>query len=238
LSLPIDLLYRFAVTHTIVLGRQHLERLPPQVMFAGTHHGYPDLPLLRHALIGRFGWQLGRRLMPATAAGNFAAGRWLAGGLQPHTWYGILALGTYPLRQLSEREASLRGLVHAAMAGNVIAIFPQGTHASLERERAGDPSVRFRAGVAHLAEALGAAVVPFGLAGTDAMIPPDIEKFDGPVVAGVPLSLARGALAINFGSPLTLRAGESPDEFTARLQDVCYSLTREAEQALAAQAQP
>jgi hypothetical protein len=93
--------------------------------------------------------------------------------------------------------------------------------------------VRFRPGVAHLADALDAAVVPFGLAGTEQLIPPDVQAFDGPVIAGIPVALHRGPLAIAFGAPLTLAPGEAPQAFAARLQTVCYALARQAEAAIA-----
>jgi 1-acyl-sn-glycerol-3-phosphate acyltransferase len=143
----------------------------------------------------------------------------------------MLAFGIYPLRQYGERDASLRGLAKLAAAGNAVLIFPQGTHAMPEEERAGDPRVRFRAGVAHLAAALDAVVVPFGLAGPEKMIPPVVDEFHGPVIAGIPVSLRRGPLAIAFGAPLTLTPGESPRAFAGRLQEVSYALSRLAEQA-------
>ncbi|HLH22147.1 MAG TPA: 1-acyl-sn-glycerol-3-phosphate acyltransferase, partial [Chloroflexota bacterium] len=139
----------------------------------------------------------------------------------------------YPLQQHGEREASLRGLARLAAEGNAILIFPQGRHATLAQERADDPAVRFKPGVAHLAAALDAAVVPFGLAGTEQVIPPDLDHFNGPVIAGIPVALRRGPLAIAFGVPLTLQPGESPHAFAARLQAVCYALTRQAEAAIA-----
>ena len=127
----------------------------------------------------------------------------------------------------------MRGLVRLAQAGNAVLIFPQGTHSRLEQEHADDPTVRFRPGVAHLAAALDAAVVPFGLAGTERVMPPFLEEYRGPVIAGVPVSLKRRPLAIAFGQPLTLEPGEEPHAFAARLQHVCYALARQAEQALA-----
>ncbi|MGN6673931.1 MAG: hypothetical protein ACTHMA_11555, partial [Thermomicrobiales bacterium] len=50
LSLPLDLLYRAAVTRTIVLGGEQLADLPERVIFAGTHHSFADVPLLRRGL--------------------------------------------------------------------------------------------------------------------------------------------------------------------------------------------
>jgi long-chain acyl-CoA synthetase len=226
LSLPIDLLYRYAVTRTIVRGGEHLRRLPPRVIFAGTHHSFADMPLVRRALAQAGGRRLVRRLVIAAGGEGFGAA-----GLFGR--YGTLAFGLYPLQQHGEREASLRGLARLASAGNAVLIFPQGVHADPAQERANDPAVRFRPGAAHLAAALDAAVMPFGLAGTERMIPPTLVGFEGRVIGGIPVSLRRGPLAIAFGAPLTLEPHESPPAFAARLQDVCYALTRQAEQALA-----
>jgi 1-acyl-sn-glycerol-3-phosphate acyltransferase len=226
LSLPVDLVYRYGVTRTVVLGREHLRSLPPRVIVAGTHHGFADVPLVRYGLAHSPARRVLGRLLVATGAMGFATSG-LYGKL------GILAFGLYPLHQFGEREASLRRLARLADMGNSVLIFPQGTHARPEQERADDPAVGFRPGVAHLVAALDAAVVPFGLAGTERLIPPFVEQFHGRVVAGIPVSLRRGPLAIAFGPPLTLAPGETPHAFAARLQAVCYALTRQAEQALA-----
>ena len=228
LSLPVDLLYRLSVTKTIVLGEEHLANLPERVIFAGTHHSFADMPLVRDALWHSPARRLVRRLVIAAGAGGF-------GRLHLHHWWSILAFGLYPLHQHGDRDTSLRGLVRLGQAGNAILIFPQGVHARPEQERAGDPAVRFRPGVALLAEALDAAVVPFGLAGTELMIPATTEGFEGLVIGGVPARIRRGPLAIAFGAPLRLEPGESPEAFAARLQAVCYPLTRQAEAAIAAE---
>jgi len=99
-------------------------------------------------------------------------------------------------------------------------------------ERAGHPGASFHTGVAHLALALNTAVVPFGLAGTENVMPPDPSAFGGRLIAGVPVSIHRGPLAIAFGERQRMRPDESPESFTARVQEVCYSLTRQAEHAL------
>src|SRR5262249_38646151 len=150
---------------------------------------------------------LAGRLVIAVAAANLYRTRFrLYAGLGPSSWYGVLAFGLYPLRQSGD-EASLRGLARLASDGNPVLIFPQGTHSRPADELAGAPAVRFRAGVAHLAAALDAAVVPFGLAGTEAMIPAFADQVQGRTFAGVPLLVRRSPLAIVFGSPLTLRPG-------------------------------
>ena len=225
LSLPFDLLYRLAVTRTIVLGGEHLAHLPPRVVLAGTHHSFADVPLVRNGLVQTPARRLVGGLVIAAGAGG-------EGWRSPWAKYGVLAFGLYPLERTREREASLRRLVQLAQAGNTILIFPQGTHARPEQERVDDPSVRFRPGITHLAAAIEAAVVPFGLAGTEAVMPAFLEDFHGPVIAGIPVALTRAPLAIAFGAPLTLESGEEPHAFAARLQAVCYDLTRQAERAL------
>jgi long-chain acyl-CoA synthetase len=226
LALPVDLLYRFGVTETVVLGGEHLAHLPPRVILAGTHHGFADMPLVRHALGRTPARGLARRLVVATAGGG-------VGWHSLTARYAVLAFGLHPLEQERAQDVSLRKLVRLARAGNAILIFPQGTHARVAQERAEDPAVRFRAGVAHLAAALEAVVVPFGVAGTEVVMPAFVDGFRGPVVAGVPLRITRTKLAIVFGAPLRLEPGEEPHAFAARLQQAAYALTRRAEQARA-----
>jgi 1-acyl-sn-glycerol-3-phosphate acyltransferase len=194
-------------------------------VLAGTHHSFPDMPLVRHALELTPGRCSASRLLVATAAGGAWRSLW--------SRYAVLAFGLYPLQREHDRESSLRTLVRLAQAGNDLLIFPQGTHARPGEERAGDTRVHFRAGVAHIAAALRCPVVPFRVAGTERMMPPFPEEFRGPVIAGVPVAFKRGPLAIAFGQPLVLGPDEEPAAFASRLQAICYDLTRAAEQALA-----
>ena len=226
LSWPVEVLYSLSVTRTIVLGGDHLDGLPPRVILAGTHHGFPDLLLVRHGLARTPARRLAGRLVVAAGAwGMGAAGLWAR--------YAIPAFGLYPLRQYSDRDVSLRGLARLAAAGNPVLIFPQGTHATLEEERLDAPRARFKPGVGHLARALDATVVPFGLAGTEKLMPPRKEGFTGRVIAGeIPVSIRRGPLAIAFGAPVNLEESESIPAFAQRLQEVCYALTRQAEAAV------
>ncbi len=225
LSLPFDLLYRASVTETVVLGGEQLRRLPKGVIFAGTHHSFTDLPLVRASLRRTPARRLAGRLVVATGAGAFQA----AG---PLARFGVLAFGLYPLRQRGEQDASLRGLAKLAGKGNALLIFPQGAHVDPASERAGDPRASFRTGAAHLALALEAPVVPFGLAGTERILPPHADEFKGPKIAGIPVAIHRGPLAIAFGAPLRPEPGETPAAFTARLQTASFALARQAEAAL------
>jgi len=226
LDLPFDLLYRVAVTRTVVLGGEHLSRLPPLVIFAGTHHGFVDVPLVQRALAQTPARRYARRLVVTAAAGGVGfAEAWSAA-------VGILCFGLYPLERGERREASLAGLRRLMARGNAALIFPQGAHASPEQERADDPAVRFRPGLGHLALNLGAAVVPFGLAGTERIIPPDAAAFKGLKIAGIPVSIRRGPLACAFGAPLLPEPGETPRALAARVQAASYALTRRAEAAI------
>jgi hypothetical protein len=84
--------------------------------------------------------------------------------------------------------------------------------------------------VAHLAAQLDAAVVPFGLAGTERVMREDVKPWF--TVGDTPIRIQKGELAIAFGTPLTRAPGESPAAFTQRIQDICFGLTRDAEATL------
>jgi 1-acyl-sn-glycerol-3-phosphate acyltransferase len=213
------------VTRTFVLGGEHLRGLPPTIVLAGTHHSFADMPLVRRGLeltpARRFG---GCLLIAAAAEGTAWHSLW--------SRYAVLAFGLYPLKRERDTEHNLRRLVRLAQSRNAILIFPQGTHARPSEERANDPRVRFRPGVTHIAAALSCPVVPFGVAGTERLMPAFLDEFHGPVVAGIPVAFKRGPLAIAFGAPLFVGVDEQPSAFAARLEATCYELTRAAEQIL------
>ena len=113
-------------------------------------------------------------------------------------------------------------------------IFPQGVHARPEQELAGDPAVRFRPGVALLARRWTRPSSRSAWPAPRRSIPAHLDEYTGPTIGGIPVSLTRGPLAIAFGPPLTLKPGEAPAEFAARLQAICFDLTRQAEKAIGA----
>jgi long-chain acyl-CoA synthetase len=226
LGLPFELVYRLIVTRTLISGREHLANLTEPVMFAGTHHGFADAPIVIHALKKSPARRLvDRIIIPAAAIGFNRAGIWAR--------WTTLAYGLYPIRQFSRQAESLRGLADLARKGSVILIFPQGNHVDPQQEIDGEPIADFRTGVARLAETLGASVVPFGLAGTEQIIPSHVEEPRGLAIGGVPIRFQRMPLAIAFGAPLRLQPGETIPDFTDRLQAECFALTRKAEAALA-----
>ncbi|HLQ33600.1 MAG TPA: AMP-binding protein [Chloroflexota bacterium] len=227
LSWPIDLLYRRVVTETVVVGAENLEALPEPVMFAGTHHGFGDMPLIQHALAKTPARHFARSLVIAMAGDMLANAGWLGK-------YGIAAFGLFPLARSGNREENLRLLLRIARHGNAVVIFPQGKHVNPEDEKLELQTASFRLGTAVLAEALSATVVPFGVAGTERVIPPRHEQWHGRMIAGIPVSLSPTPLAIAFGQPLQQAEGENGEQFTRRLQATCFSLARQAEAALQA----
>jgi hypothetical protein len=78
-------------------------------------------------------------------------------------------------------------------------------------------------------------VVPFGVAGTERIMPPFLKEYSGQVIAGIPAFVRRGRLAGAFGDSLTLAPDEASRAFVARLQETCFALTGEAEQTLGGQ---
>jgi 1-acyl-sn-glycerol-3-phosphate acyltransferase len=178
-----------------------------------------------------------RVALERTAARRFSRRLVIAAGADGQGWhspfgrYAAAAFGLYPLDRLAHREASLRRLATLANGGNAVLIFPQGTHARPSDERGSPPPVRFKTGVAQLAEVVGSPVVPFGLAGTEEAMPPFIEDFHGRIIAGVPVALKRKVLAIAFGPPQQQAADETGQQFSERLEGLSYGLAAQADAA-------
>lgn len=231
-AFPFDVLYWLIVPRTIIIGKEHLQNLAPTVIFAGTHHSFADVPLLRQSLSHTAAnWLVPRLIVGAEATGFGKIG--LTGK------FAILAFGLYPLQKYGGRDQSMRDLVKLAAKGNAILFFPQGAHVRIEEELANAPIAQFHDGISYLAKALDTAVVPFGLAGTEKVMPSLRDEFHGKLIAGIPISAKRRPLAIAFGAPVKMNPDEDPHAFAARLQALCYTLTRRAEQALAkAEAKP
>jgi long-chain acyl-CoA synthetase len=222
LTAPFDLIYGVGIPRTIVLGADQLRNLPRTVVFAGNHRSFADMPLVCVGLSRTPARRFARRLVTAAQAEG-------EGWRSPLARYVAAGYGLYPLDRVAHREASLRRLAELASGGNAVLIFPQGTHAHPAAERGDPPAVRFKTGVAHVAEALDAPVIPFGLAGTEEAMPPFLDDFHGPVVGGVPVSLKRTVLAIAFGPPQRQSQDESAQHFTERLERLSYALAAEAD---------
>jgi long-chain acyl-CoA synthetase len=222
LTSPFDLIYWVGIPRTIVLGADQLRNLPKTVVFAGNHRSFADMPLVCVGLGRTPARRFARRLVIAAQAEG-------EGWRSPLARFVAAGYGLYPLDRVAHREASLRRLASLASGGNAVLIFPQGTHARAADERGDPPAVRFKTGAAHIAEALDAPVVPFGLAGTEEAMPPFLDDFHGVVIGGVPVQLSRTVLAIAFGPPQRQASDESAQEFTERLERWSYTLAAEAD---------
>ena len=229
LGAAIDLVYRCAATRTTVIGRDHLGALPSRVVFAGTHRSYLDQFAVRAALASSPARSHLHGLLVVGGEIGFgaAAGRWAP-------WVAAL-LGIFLIPQRGDPLACLRGLIREAGADRSVLITPQGRHSDPSRERADDRGVAFRTGVALLAVALDAPVVPYGISGTEALVAPSVPPgYRGWAFADIPLHIERGPVALAFGAPMRAASGEHPREFTARIQAACLALSQAALNALAA----
>jgi hypothetical protein len=171
------------IPRTIVLGGEDLRNLPSGTVFAGNHRSFADMPLVRVGLSRDAARGLLRRLVTRRWPRAKGGGRRLRG-----TWRRRSA---YPLDRLANAS-------RAAAPGqprprrNAVLIFPQGTHARRTDEQGDPPAVRFKTGVAHVAEALAAPVVPFGLGDGRGDRPPS-WRIQGPVIGGIPSAQAADA---------------------------------------------
>lgn len=226
LAAPITALHHWGVPEVIVLGGEHLKDLERGAILAGTHRSYPDVPTIRRAIDQSPARAHGDRLV--IAASSAIVGR---AGLPGR--FATVAFGLFPLRQYGGQEESLRRLAQIADAGNAILIFPQGHHTDPANERRGAPEAAFKPGIGKLAADLELPVLPFGLAGTERVVQPRApETFTGLVIAGIPVRVNRRPVAIAFGMPVHREQGESAAAFAARLQAICFALSRQAEDAL------
>ena len=129
-------------------GAEHLDAEGPLIV-APVHRSNLDAPLVSVA---------GRRPMRFLAKQSLFDNRWF-GGL-------VAALGAFPVRRGGADREALRVAAEILDAGQKLLVFPEGGRDS-------GPKVRgVFDGVSWLAAKTGAAVVPVGVAGTEAAMPP------------------------------------------------------------------
>jgi 1-acyl-sn-glycerol-3-phosphate acyltransferase len=156
-------------------GREHLPRRGP-VIFAANHRSFLDSIFLPLAI----GW---RRLTFVAKAEYFE---------QRRTAWFFRAVGQIPIQRSggSASDAALTAATKVLSAGRPFGIYPEGT-----RTRDG-VTHRGHTGVARLARATGAPIVPVGLVGTDDVQPTDKK-----------LPRLLRPVTIRFGPPI------SPDRY-------------------------
>jgi putative phosphoserine phosphatase / 1-acylglycerol-3-phosphate O-acyltransferase len=190
---------RFDITGT--------ERIPSSgpVLVAANHRSYFDVVALAlvAARLGRPVRFLAKReLFDAPVIGQIAR-----------------ALGGIPVDRGSGSDRPLREAIRALKAGEVVIILPQGT---IPRGRAFfETELRGRTGVARLAQATGAPVVPVGIWGTEAVWPRSSRVPDVLAVSHPP------KVRVRVGRPLNLTGPDVSAE-TARLMIAISALLPKA----------
>jgi 1-acyl-sn-glycerol-3-phosphate acyltransferase len=223
LSWPITLLHRHFVPRVYLVGAEGLKQLPRSVVFVATHRSFADVPTLQRAFRESPAHDRWNRFVIA-AAGGIVADAGVAGR------FVTAAYGLFPLRQYSEREASLQQLAKVIDAGNSLVMFPQGHHTLPADEVALTPLSRFQPGAAFLAMQLGLPVVPVGIAGDELVVPGRVPPgYKGMVVAGIAVKLQRHSVAVAFGPALSPLPGEAAPAFTARIEAAAFLLARRAQ---------
>jgi 1-acyl-sn-glycerol-3-phosphate acyltransferase len=129
------------------------------------------------------------RRCPAVAA---AADYWFRGG--PRSRVCRALCGAFPVRRSGGGSADLAAAACLLSAGRDVIVYPEGT-------RSRDGAIgEFHRGAARLAAAAGVPLVPAGISGTSALLPPGRGR--------AATRLRRATVSVTFGTPLTnLRAG-------------------------------
>ena len=159
--------------------------LPPgPCLIVANHSSHADTAALIAALPA---WR-----KPVVAA---AADYWFRGGFRPAICRALC--GAFPVRRSGGGSADLAAAARLLAAGHDVIVFPEGT-----RSRDGQIG-DFRRGAARLAAAAGAPLVPAGISGTRALLPPaDSGWAGGPGCAGGPDRPRRATVTVRFGAPV------------------------------------
>lgn len=159
--------------------------LPPgPCLIVANHSSHADTPALIAALPA---WR-----KPVVAA---AADYWFRGGFRPAICRALCA--AFPVRRSGGGSADLAAATRLLTAGHDVIVFPEGT-----RSRDGQIG-DFRRGAARLAAAAGAPLVPAGISGTRALLPPAGSGWAGaPGCAGGPGRPRRATVTVRFGAPV------------------------------------
>jgi len=171
--------------------------LPPgPCLIVANHSSHADTAALIAALPA---WR-----KPVVAA---AADYWFRGGFRPAICRALC--GAFPVRRSGGGSADLAAAARLLAAGHDVIVFPEGT-----RSRDGQIG-DFRRGAARLAAAAGAPLVPAGISGTRALLPPAGSGWaagpghaggrghaGGPGCAGGPGRPRRATVTVRFGAPV------------------------------------
>ncbi|KRE63454.1 lysophospholipid acyltransferase family protein [Nostocoides sp. Soil756] len=176
-----------------VAGTEHIPSSGPAIL-AGNHRSYFDVPAIIQMMRAtrRTGHILAKReLFELPVIGPLAH-----------------ALGGIPVDRAGGGTGSLDAATRSLEAGEVVVLLPQGT---IPRgERFYEPVLTGRTGVARLAAATGAPVVPFGIWGSEVVWPRRSRLPRMHTLAHPP------TVRVRVGAPVEL-TGDSPVADTARI---------------------
>ena len=195
----------FGRHYDITLHNDHLVPATGPVILASNHLGVLDGPVL---------WCFAPRFVHALIKREMFTGK---------AARGLHALGQIPIERTEVDPYAVRAALRVLRDGNVVAIYPEGTRG------AGD-FARIKNGVAYLALATGAPVVPVACIGTR--------------VAGVPVGKTspKGTrIDIVYGAPVTVQAQPFPrrqSDVRALAADLHQTLRAHVQQAVVATGNP
>ncbi|HSK53491.1 MAG TPA: lysophospholipid acyltransferase family protein [Clostridia bacterium] len=177
-----------------VEGREVLDRLPRPALICPNHGSHLDIPVLRRALGAR-----GRHHLAVAAADDYwfrrRAYRFVV------SWFAAV-----PFRRVGNGAESIRTVEALLRESWRVVIFPEGT-----RTRTGSLG-RFKPGAGLIAVRTGCPVVPVRIDGLWDVLPPGHRR------------PRRGHARVRFGEALVALPGESPREFSARLEATVAAL--------------
>ncbi len=155
-------------------GGEHLDISGP-VIVAPVHRSNLDAPLLSG---------VGRRPLRALAKESLFANRWFGGF--------IAALGAFPVRREATDREAMRLATEILGAGEQMIVFPEGGRGS------GPTIDGVFDGMSYLASKAGAAIVPVGIAGTEAAMPAGARfprRVPVAIVVGEPIAAPAGSMS-------------------------------------------
>ncbi len=178
-----------------VRGAEHLAALDGAAIVCPTHASHFDVSTVRLAL----GPRHRRRIAASAAADYFTVSR--------VRWFIAAWLGSFAFNRSgrggADSMAAIEGLLDR---GWHVIVFPEGT-------RSQDGTIhQFRPGVGLLAARSACQVLPVRIVGIADVLPKG---------AAVP---RRSPVEVRFGAPLRIGPGESPRDFTARLEATVRAL--------------
>jgi 1-acyl-sn-glycerol-3-phosphate acyltransferase len=186
-------------TQPVVEGLDHLDGLPPPVMFVANHASHIDTPLILCSLPKA--WR--ERTAVAAAADYFFDVWWRAAST-------ALVFNTFPIERTGGKRATSTARQLVEEGWNLV-VYPEGT-----RSRDGWMG-RFRHGAARLCREYGMPAVPIALRGTFAAMPRG-RSWPRP---------GRLRISVRFGPPLRYEADEDVRSFSMRMQSAMARLADE-----------